>query len=135
MEDREAIEHAKTAYKASCGLQKACVGTRAAIISFGEKQDPFANALKANFLRACYSFDSIVRLTEPTDAQTIFHSVRCIFELYNDAADLIAQPALVDKFSAFNFVSRFAAAERLVRMLDEHSFPTVAGDEVERQFY
>lgn len=134
MDDDAEVEYAKAAYLGSCALQKAGSATRAAIASCGGKGDQHADVCVATYLRSCYWMDSIVRLKEPADAQAVFHGVRCIYQLWFDLVDLTADPTLVPRLLAFHFVSRFAAAEKLVNALDAHSMPGVPGDNVERQF-
>ena len=132
--DDRSCDYGKASYADTSALVEACLPARRAI---GGKSSTFGHlesVLFASYLRACWWIDSIVRLKEPHDAQAILHGVRCLYELRFDIVDLKNDPSLLARFLAFDRVSQFAAAEKLVRAMEGSSVVRTPGDDLENRF-
>jgi hypothetical protein len=98
-------------------LLRAAIPIRNVIMQLGSHRTDLEDALAGTYYRMCLMMESLTRLNKRQDFQVSLHCARCLYELHLDVVDLIRDPTLLAKFTAFTFVARFAAAEKLVNEL------------------
>jgi hypothetical protein len=127
-------QKAQAIYAGTEALHKACEPISNVISAIAMNRTPLEDATAGTYYRMCLLMESLTRLNSTKDFQVSLHCARCMYELYLDIADLLRDPSSLAKFQAFTFVTRFAAAEKLVKELENQGITDPSVHKPERDY-